>query len=95
MNTEAEARELRGLLHDQPFLLVTSAYHMPRAMRHMRVAGLRAQPAPTGFTARGLPLVSFGAWLPSAEALARTQRALHEYLGLAAIELLPARETSP
>jgi uncharacterized SAM-binding protein YcdF (DUF218 family) len=93
LDTAGEARALRKVLGDQQFILVTSAYHMPRAMRHMHAMGLRALPAPTGFSVRGLPITSLWAWIPSASGLERTQRALHEYFGLAAIELLPARES--
>jgi uncharacterized SAM-binding protein YcdF (DUF218 family) len=87
LDTEGEARVLRELLGNHPFLLVTSAYHMPRAMQHMQAFGLHAQPAPTAFSIAP-PILSVWSWVPSAGGLGRTERALHEYLGLAALELL-------
>src|SRR5262249_37828707 len=38
-DTSAEARDVDAVLHSAPFLLVTSAWHMPRAMRLMQRAG--------------------------------------------------------
>jgi Fuc2NAc and GlcNAc transferase len=88
LDTADEARAIRDLLGDRPFLLVTSAYHMPRAMQHMRALGLNAHPAPTAFSIAP-PLLSIWSWVPTGGGLGRTERALHEYLGLASLELLP------
>ncbi|GAA5317581.1 MAG: envelope biogenesis factor ElyC [Candidatus Pelagadaptatus aseana] len=46
MDTESEAAAIESLVGDQPFLLVTSASHMPRAMRLMTARGLKAIAAP-------------------------------------------------
>jgi uncharacterized SAM-binding protein YcdF (DUF218 family) len=83
LDTAGEARAIVGLLGTAPFLLVTSASHMPRAMWEMERSSARAIPAPTGqLTGRPLTLDS---WLPSAAGLGRTERAVHEYVGLAAL----------
>lgn len=82
-DTEQEAREVAAVLGNAPFILVTSAYHMPRAMQLMRRAGANPVPAPTGQLSRA---ERFGV-LPGARGLRRTEAALHEYLGLAAIRL--------
>lgn len=60
--------------------LVTSALHMPRALGTFRAAGIEAVPAPADFevmpeTAHPLR------WMPDAEALQDSSRALKEYLG--------------
>ncbi|WP_407354018.1 YdcF family protein [Luteimonas sp. R10] len=70
-------------------LLVTSALHMPRALRAFRDAGLEAVPVP-------VPEISPRAdwherWLPSRRALWRSSRALKEYLALAALHLQDGR----
>jgi uncharacterized SAM-binding protein YcdF (DUF218 family) len=84
LDTAAEARAVAKLLGNAPFILVTSAYHMPRAMRLMRRAGANPIPAPTGQRAAAAGSLWFG-WLPSSSGLAGTERAIHEYLGLASI----------
>jgi uncharacterized SAM-binding protein YcdF (DUF218 family) len=83
LDTAEEASGVAALVGSAPFILVTSAYHMPRAMRLMQLAGARPIPAPTGqmaprqidFDARG--------WIPRSSSLRKTERALHEYMGLA------------
>ena len=60
-------------------VLVTSAIHMPRARAEFENVGFTVTPAPTSiWTARD---AGFAPWVPSADALARSQRVLHEYLG--------------
>ncbi len=81
-DTAEEAEQLAPLVGRQPFILVTSAYHMPRAMRLMQRAGLHPMPAPTAQLVLGG--TGLAAWLPRAGNLGKTDRALHEYLGLAA-----------
>lgn len=83
-NTEEEAQVLREKLGDEPFILVTSASHMPRAMALARGAGLKPIPAPTVWRTRGgAPEGDPRRWLPSSGGLAMSERAFHEYLGLA------------
>ncbi|OHV12318.1 YdcF family protein [Kushneria phosphatilytica] len=63
-------------------VLVTTAWHMPRAARNFRQQGLKVLAAPTGFTARsGYGLSSI---VPNPRALRYSFWALHEYLGLLA-----------
>jgi uncharacterized SAM-binding protein YcdF (DUF218 family) len=83
LDTGSEAHAIKGLLGDAPFLLVTSAYHMPRAMWLMQRVGAHAIAAPTGQRVGSSVGPSL---LPSAAGLYKTERALHEYLGLAALE---------
>jgi len=84
-DTGAEAHAVVKLLGNQPFLLVTSAYHMPRAMRQMRLAGARPIPAPAGQLVNSSPRVNWRGLLPNSAGLHKTERALHEYLGLLAM----------
>jgi uncharacterized SAM-binding protein YcdF (DUF218 family) len=74
----AEILEARGI---GPVLLVTSALHMPRALATFRAAGVDAIPAPTDFEVMPRPRGLLD-WLPDADALAASTRALKEYLGL-------------
>jgi uncharacterized SAM-binding protein YcdF (DUF218 family) len=49
VNTYHEAILLRGLLKKNKFFLVTSAYHMPRAMALFESLGMKPIAAPTGY----------------------------------------------
>ncbi|RKT45586.1 ElyC/SanA/YdcF family protein [Thiocapsa rosea] len=68
-------------------LLVTSAAHMPRAMRHFERVGLAPIAAPTQHLTGRYEKRTLLSWLPSSGNLRKTERALHEYLGLLALEL--------
>jgi uncharacterized SAM-binding protein YcdF (DUF218 family) len=83
LDTKEEAKSIFALLGKSQFVLVTSAYHMPRAMRLMELAGARPIAAPTGQLAARR--IDFGAraWIPSSTSLRRTEHAIHEYIGLA------------
>lgn len=87
LDTDEEADAVAQLFGSTPFILVTSASHMPRAVRLMERAGAAAVPAPTGHRAWGMPKGCWRCWLPTAAGLRKTERALHEYVGLAALQL--------
>ncbi|KAA6458325.1 YdcF family protein [Acidobacteria bacterium AB60] len=61
-------------------VLVTEAFHMARAMRAFRKAGLEVVPAPCGY--RRFHLITQERLLPSWEAIAWNEDLLHEALGL-------------
>ena len=79
-NAKFTANLLTARGHSRP-CLVTSAYHMPRAVRSMAAFGIAAIPVPADYkTYPG----GYG-WrhvLPSIEALSISAAALHEYLGM-------------
>jgi uncharacterized SAM-binding protein YcdF (DUF218 family) len=87
LDTAAEARAVASLLHGAPFVLVTSAFHMPRAVRLMQRAGQHPIPAPTGQRVGASPGMSLHRWLPTSAGMRDTEIALHEYLGLAALAI--------
>jgi uncharacterized SAM-binding protein YcdF (DUF218 family) len=89
LDTAAEAKAVAALVGSAPVILVTSAYHMPRAVLEFRHAGLEPIPAPTGQLTRGPLLTDWHAWLPNAGGLGKTERALHEYVGLALLAVHP------
>jgi uncharacterized SAM-binding protein YcdF (DUF218 family) len=60
-------------------ILVTSAWHMPRAVQAFRGAGLDPVPAPTGFAVRGE--FDWAHLVPSPGGLQASQWAIHEVLG--------------
>lgn len=87
-DTAQEAYAVREVLGEgERFLLVTSASHMRRAVEHFERVGLSPIPAPTHFlTGRSVP-ERFSYWVPSGGNLRKTERAVYEYLGLAALGL--------
>ena len=82
-DTGEEAQAVGAMLRGTSFILVTSAYHMPRAMRLMEGAGGHPIPAPTGQSVQPVGS-SWRSFLPSSAAVRKTEHALHEYLGIAA-----------
>ncbi len=83
-NTAENARYSFDIL--SPFgvsriVLVTQAYHMPRALRQFTQAGFQVLPAPMGFMASQEELDVFS-FIPTARALEKNFLLLHERLGL-------------
>lgn len=75
-NAEFSQRLLGGVRG--PYLLVTSAAHMPRALASFRKLGLPVTPWPVDFLRTGS---GPGSWLPKPQTLLRSNAALHEYAG--------------
>jgi uncharacterized SAM-binding protein YcdF (DUF218 family) len=81
-DTGQQSNFVQAIIHDDRCVLVTSAIHMPRAMRVFEQKGVKPIPAPT----------DFGDWMrkengpdqffPRAEELHKVEAAFHEYLGL-------------
>ena len=92
-DTDDQARILAEMLGTEPFLIVTSASHMPRTMDLFQQEGLvRAIPAPTDYTTGLYGLFSREAFsaesiYPNGAALWTTERAINEYLGLVLVWL--------
>jgi uncharacterized SAM-binding protein YcdF (DUF218 family) len=86
-DTEDEANELRRMMGNEPVALVTSAWHMPRAVRLCTTAGVRAVPCPADFSLK--PGADHGWALLTWDlgALDRSNRAIREYLGMAWLSL--------
>ena len=81
-NTVAEALAVQALMPGGHILLVTSAFHMPRARAEFESAGLRVTAFPVDLRV-GLRAFSAQDLVPNAEALAQTSMALREWLGRA------------
>jgi uncharacterized SAM-binding protein YcdF (DUF218 family) len=83
-NTRENAQFTAALLRERGIdqvLLVTSALHMPRALATFRAAGVNTTPAASDFEVVPVP-DQLLRWLPDAQALSDSTRALKEYLGL-------------
>lgn len=85
-NTAEEAHVIAALLpRGARVVLVSSAFHLPRAVRLFERQGLRVIAFPVDFQASGAwagsPLADPLSWLPSADGLASSSRALREVIG--------------
>ncbi|MBL7205646.1 MAG: envelope biogenesis factor ElyC [Desulfobacteraceae bacterium] len=81
-DTKDQARLIKQIVGSQPFVLVTSAIHMPRSMALFRKQGMYPIPAPAGQTAKARQVLTPNLFFPNSTALENSSRALHEYLGL-------------
>src|SRR5262245_39549768 len=77
----------------EPWVLVTSASHMPRAVGVFRRAGFSVIPYPTGYTTTGLPNDFWELRLEASTSLVRADIALHEWVGLVFYWLTGKMET--
>jgi uncharacterized SAM-binding protein YcdF (DUF218 family) len=91
IDTYENLMEIRKIVGVQPFILVTSAHHLPRAMAVAHRLGMKAIPAPAGITILHYypPGMSCTDWIqaiiknfyPFVSRWQNLQRAYHEYLG--------------
>ena len=81
-NTDQEAQSVKNLLKNKQskIILVTSAFHMPRAQKVFEAAGVSIIPFPVDFRndADRLSVLDF---IPNAEALRRTSFFIREVIG--------------
>ena len=87
-NTWESAKSVKHILGNEPFLLVTSAIHLPRAMFCFSKEGLMPVPAPADFSYGYykrfiIPFKqSLSYYLPNTSSLKRSNEAIYEYLGI-------------
>ena len=78
-DTKEEAIKIKEVLKNTKFILVTSAYHMPRAMMIFKSVGLTPIPAPSDFLIKSKDKILS---LPKSYHLYKSKKAWHEYIGL-------------
>ncbi len=90
MVLEVESRDtkdhplyVREIVKNDRFILVTSAFHMPRAMKLFAKQGLSPIPAPSGLWQAPKEFWSPVNLFPSASGIRLAELAYHEYLGIA------------
>jgi uncharacterized SAM-binding protein YcdF (DUF218 family) len=81
LDTKGNAAGVEKLVRGRKVLLVTSAFHMPRAMLSFEKAGISAIPAPTDYRAKR-SAITWADFLPDASWLEISALALHEYFGI-------------
>jgi uncharacterized SAM-binding protein YcdF (DUF218 family) len=88
-DTYGNAMGVQPFVKDQPFLLVTSAVHLPRSMGIFQKLGMNPIPAPGDF--RYSTYYFLSDFFPSGDNLTDMEAVIHEYLGLAYLRLFPGR----
>ena len=82
-DTHEEAEFIKPIVGTTPFLLVTSASHMPRAMGLFRKLGMQPIAAPTDYLAKSNRSLTPDDIFPSSYGLYEAERTFYEYLGIA------------
>jgi uncharacterized SAM-binding protein YcdF (DUF218 family) len=82
-NTGENLAFVRRMMGEGRIALVTSAFHMPRALRLARRMGLDAAAFPTDFRTAATARPAWDNWLLTVEALKQANTAMKEYMALA------------
>jgi uncharacterized SAM-binding protein YcdF (DUF218 family) len=81
-DTEAQARIIKKIVGRDKFILVTSAWHLPRTLALFRKQGMEPIPCPVGHLLKESPAAGPGRFFPGVHNLGVADVAVHEYLGL-------------
>ncbi|MCI5148120.1 MAG: hypothetical protein D3916_01705 [Candidatus Electrothrix sp. MAN1_4] len=79
-DTAEEVRLLQPMLKDIPFILVTSAVHMERAMHLFQQAGTLPIAAPTDFLVKNNGQLTSSSFVPTCKNLALSQRMIYAWV---------------
>jgi uncharacterized SAM-binding protein YcdF (DUF218 family) len=82
MNTLENIRNVRTMVGDARVALVTSAYHMPRALKLARQGNLNVGAFPTDWRLPAEARPSWENWVPSVAAMAWSSISLREHIAL-------------
>ncbi len=80
-NTMENVRNVQKIVGQEPFFLVTSAYHMDRSLSEFRKTGANPLPAPADFKRKIYPTYNFFDFIPNAYSLRNADIAFHEHIG--------------
>ena len=87
-DTFEQAERLKEILGTKPFILITSAFHMRRALSLFEKQGMQVIPAPADFQVKEKNGIDPFLFFPSPESLGRAQRFLKEILALFLMKLI-------
>jgi uncharacterized SAM-binding protein YcdF (DUF218 family) len=85
LNTRQNAENVRRILDERGYLapiLVTSAFHMPRAVKYFESQGIKTLTYPTDYRTNLKLIFAIHKFFPSASAFENSCITLREYLGL-------------
>ena len=81
-DTKDQAMFIRKIVNGDRFVLITTAFHMPRSMALFQKLGMQPIPAPTDHCVKKRQGISPDMFFPDADNLYKVQKAFHEFLGL-------------
>ncbi len=81
-NTRENVNNVRKIVEESPFFLVTSAYHMDRSLREFERLGANPIPAPTDFKRKRVTSYGLFDFIPNAQNLRNADLAFHEHIGI-------------
>ncbi|HQI00706.1 MAG TPA: ElyC/SanA/YdcF family protein [Deltaproteobacteria bacterium] len=87
-DTHGEAVLLKPVLGSRPFVLVTSAHHMPRAMGLFKALGMQPIPAPACHYTRNSRKIAPGSFFPDTMGIRNSEFVFHEILGIVTARLM-------
>lgn len=90
LDTDDQAKAMAAMYPESKFVLVTSAYHMPRTLQLFRKQGLDPIPAPSNRLIRYPRSLHPGAYFPSSINLEHTRIFLRESAGMAWADIVTA-----
>lgn len=85
INTSQNASYSKKIISENGFnnpLLVTSAFHMPRAVKDFKKQGVDVTPYPADYTCSFNKSISLWDFVPTTDALTKTAMSVKEYLGM-------------
>ena len=82
LDTEDQAILIKKIVGKDKFILVTSAYHMPRSMALFQKQGMRPIPAPSGHRVKNRNEIDPFMFFPDSGRIGKMESAVHEYLGM-------------
>lgn len=86
-DTGEQALRISSIVGQDSFVLVTSAYHMPRSVALLKKIGLTPIPAPTNHSIFNRQSIQPSDFYPSYGGLQNAEKAVHEYLGILWLKL--------
>jgi uncharacterized SAM-binding protein YcdF (DUF218 family)/pterin-4a-carbinolamine dehydratase len=81
-DTKDQAKFIKPIVGNEPFVLVTSASHIPRSMALFKKLGMNPIPSPIGHRVSEEQGFSSHSFFPGTVNLRKAELAIHEYLGL-------------
>ena len=82
-DTRDEALFIKPMVGNEPFVLVTTASHIPRSMALFRKLGMNPIASPVGHSIKDRQGLRLNSFFPSTGSIKNAELAIHEYLGMA------------
>ena len=82
-DTKDEALLIKMMVHEDDFILVSTASHMPRAMAMFKKLNMRPIPAPTDYSIKDGSAIAPISFFPRSSKIHNAEKAFYEYLAIA------------